>query len=147
MKIIETTNRSTVLINQLLQLWEESVTATHTFLSPEEINHIKQYVPDALTHIPVLLVAKDNNGHPLGFMGLIDNKIEMLFIANDYRGQGIGTEFIKFGIENYRINEVTVNEQNPQAKGFYEHMGFRIYKRTELDEQGNPYPILYMKRG
>ena len=24
-------------------------------------------------------------------------------------------------------------------------MGFRTYKRTELDEQGNPYPILYMK--
>lgn len=24
-------------------------------------------------------------------------------------------------------------------------MGFKTYKRTELDEQGNPYPILYMK--
>ena len=40
-----------------------------------------------------------------------------------------------------------MNEQNPQAKGFYEHMGFRVYKRTELDEQGNPYPLLYMRRG
>ena len=43
--------------------------------------------------------------------------------------------------------EVTVNEQNPQAVGFYEHMGFAAYKRTDLDEQGNPYPLLYMKRG
>lgn len=42
--------------------------------------------------------------------------------------------------------EVAVNEQNPLARGFYEHMGFRPYKRTELDEQGNPYPLLYMKR-
>ena len=25
-------------------------------------------------------------------------------------------------------------------------MGFEVYKRTELDEQGNPYPLLYMKR-
>lgn len=24
-------------------------------------------------------------------------------------------------------------------------MGFKTYKRTELDEQGNPYPILYMR--
>jgi putative acetyltransferase len=38
-----------------------------------------------------------------------------------------------------------VNEQNPQAKGFYEHMGFQVYKRTDTDEQGNPYPILYMR--
>lgn len=43
------------------------------------------------------------------------------------------------------MQEVTVNEQNPQAVGFYEHMGFRTYKRTDLDEEGNPYPLLYMK--
>lgn len=40
-----------------------------------------------------------------------------------------------------------VNEQNPQAVGFYEHLGFVTYKRTVLDEEGNPYPLLYMKRG
>ncbi len=28
------------------------------------------------------------------------------------------------GIENYSIERLTVNEQNPQARGFYEHMGF-----------------------
>ena len=28
----------------------------------------------------------------------------------------------KYGIQNYRIREVTVNEQNPQAVGFYEHL-------------------------
>lgn len=42
--------------------------------------------------------------------------------------------------------EVTVNEQNPQAVGFNEHLGFQTYKRTECDEEGNPYPLLYMKR-
>lgn len=40
---------------------------------------------------------------------------------------------------------VTVNEQNPQAVRFYEHMGFEVYKRTACDEQGGPYPLLYMK--
>ena len=42
--------------------------------------------------------------------------------------------------------EVTVNEQNPEGFGFYEHLGFQTYKRTECDEEGNPYPLLYMKR-
>lgn len=42
--------------------------------------------------------------------------------------------------------EVTVNEQNPQAVGFYEHLGFQTYKRTRCDEEGNPYPLIYMKR-
>ena len=36
-------------------------------------------------------------------------------------------------------------EQNPDAVGFYEHLGFATYKRTDLDEEGNPYPLLYMR--
>lgn len=32
-----------------------------------------------------------------------------------------------------------------KQKGFYEHMGFKVYERSEIDEQGNPYPILFMK--
>ena len=50
-----------------------------------------------------------------------------------------------YGIANYGMQEVTVNEQNPQAVGFYEHAGFSIHKRTNCDEEGNPYPLLYMK--
>ena len=49
-------------------------------------------------------------------------------------------------MESYAVECLAVNEQNPQARGFYEHMGFRVYKRTDLDEQGNPYPLLYMRR-
>ena len=51
-----------------------------------------------------------------------------------------------YGIEKYSVHDLAVNEQNPLAKGFYEYMGFKVYKRTELDEQGNAYPLLYMKR-
>lgn len=50
-----------------------------------------------------------------------------------------------YGIKAYKINELTVNEQNTQAVGFYKRMGFKTYKRTSFDEQGNPYPLLYMK--
>ena len=50
-------------------------------------------------------------------------------------------------LEQYGVSELTVNEQNPAAAGFYRHMGFAVYRRSELDEQGGPYPILYMRRG
>ena len=49
------------------------------------------------------------------------------------------------GREFYTVNDLAVNEQNPLARGFYEHMGFEVYKRTEYDEQGSPYPLLYMR--
>ena len=69
----------------------------------------------------------------------------MLFLSPEVRGKGLGKQLLQYGIETYNIQELTVNEQNPQAVGFYEHMGFQIYKRTEYDEEGNPYPLLYMR--
>ena len=146
MKIAEVKERDTILVEQLLKVWESSVKATHLFLSDDEISSIKQYVPQALNSVPILAVAEDENGNPVDFMGIADKMLEMLFISNDSRGQGIGKQLLQYGIENYSINELAVNEQNPLSKGFYEHMGFKVYKRTESDEQGNPYPLLYMKR-
>ncbi len=73
------------------------------------------------------------------------NRLEMLFLSPEVRGKGLGKQLLQYGIETYNIQELTVNEQNPQAVGFYEHMGFQTYKRTEYDEEGNPYPLLYMR--
>ena len=146
MKIIEATDRTGILIERLLKVWESSVKATHLFLSDDERGEIKQYVPQALKEVPILVVAENENGNPMGFMGIADKMLEMLFVLNESRGQGIGKQLLLYGIKNYAVNELAVNEQNPLAKGFYEHMGFEVYKRTELDEQGTPYPLLYMKR-
>ena len=140
MKIVQINKRDSILVQKLLDVWESSVKATHLFLSVDEINNIKQYVPQAIKDVSILVITENKNGNPVGFMGVDDKRLEMLFVLDKYRGQGIGKQLLQYGIENYSINELTVNEQNPRAKGFYEHMGFEVYKRTELDEQGNPYP-------
>lgn len=145
MKISEVNERTPLLIQQLLEIWEESVRATHLFLSDKEIKNIKEYVIHELKEIPHLIVGKRENDFPMAFMGIKGKNLEMLFIANEERGKGLGKKLIRYGIETYFIKEVAVNEQNPLAKGFYENMGFRVYKRTDNDEQGNPYPLLYMK--
>ena len=89
---------------------------------------------------------EDEEKHPVGFMGLEDQKLEMLFLSPEKRRRGFGKKLLVYGMENYSVNELAVNEQNPLAIGFYEHLGFQVYKRSRHDEQGNPYPILYMKR-
>lgn len=146
MRLFEIRERTPTLIQQLLKIWETSVRATHLFLSDSEIDAIRKYVPQALNGIPHLIVAENENGFPVAFMGIDGQKLEMLFISSEERGRGLGRKLMEYGIAAYSIKELAVNEQNPLAKGFYEHMGFRVYKRTEHDEQGNPYPLLYMKR-
>ena len=146
MRITEVEDRNSLLIEQLLNVWESSVKATHFFLSENEIENIKNYVPQALNEIPHLIIAENENQVPMGFMGIIEQHLEMLFISHQERGRGLGKELLQYGMDKYLITDLAVNEQNPLAKGFYEHMGFKVYKRTASDEQGNPYPLLYMGR-
>ena len=145
MRIVEIEKRTSILIKQLLKIWESSVRETHLFLSDNEIKRIADYVPLALNNINHLVIVEDDNYQPVAFMGIEKERLEMLFVAPNEMKKGLGKSLIQFGIKNYLLKELTVNEQNPQAKGFYEHLGFHVYKRTETDEQGNPYPLLYMK--
>ncbi|WPC43366.1 GNAT family N-acetyltransferase [Clostridium sp. JS66] len=145
MKILNVEDRNEMLIDKLCKVWVKSVRATHLFLSDSEIKEIAKYIPRALKQIPHLVIATNNENEPVAFMGIEGEKLEMLFISPEERGKGLGKQLIGYGIKHHSVNELGVNEQNPQAKGFYEHMGFQVYKRTDIDEQGNPYPILYMK--
>ena len=145
MNIVEIEARTPELLARLLEVWEASVRATHFFLTPAEIEAIRAYVPQALREVPHLVVAEGERGFPIGFMGIAGRRLEMLFLSPEERGKGLGRKLLQYGMDHYRVSELAVNEQNPQAGGFYEHMGFRAYKRTETDEQGGPYPLLYMK--
>ena len=144
-RIADMEDRDSLLLEQLLNVWENSVRATHFFLAEADMEDIKKYVPQALRDISHLIVAENGQGVPAAFMGIEGQKLEMLFISPEETGRGLGRKLLQYGMQNFAINTLGVNEQNPQAQGFYEHMGFQVYKRTDHDEQGNPYPVLYMR--
>lgn len=145
MYMYEIRERTPRLICCLTTVWEDSVRATHLFLSDAEIRRIKEYVPRALRSVAHLIAAEREPGCPVAFLGVEGDRLEMLFLSPAERGAGLGRQLLEYGIRVYGIRELTVNAQNPQAVGFYQHMGFRTYKQTDLDEEGNPYPLLYMK--
>ena len=145
MKIHEIKERTPNLLAKLLEIWERSVRETHLFLTDKEVIRIKGYVPQAMLNVAHLLIAENKDGEPVAFMGIENSRLEMLFIAPEYRGKGLGKQLTEYGIKNLNVHEVTVNEQNPQAVGFYRHLGVETYKRSDTDEDGNPYPLLYLK--
>lgn len=145
MDIINIQDRNPDIISEITALWRRSVKKTHSFLSDDEIDEIENFVPHALQAVEHLIIVRDKN-NCLGFMGIDQQRLEMLFVEPQFIGQRIGRKLIEYGIKHHRVNEVTVNEQNPQAVGFYTHLGFKLYKRTDVDEQGRPFPLLYLRK-
>lgn len=115
MKMFEVGDRSPFLIDLLVDVWEDSVKNTHLFLSKEEIENIKEYVPHALKKVSHLVIIENIDKTPIAFMGIEGNKLEMLFIKNSERKKGFGKKLLTYGITHYGVNELVVNEENPTA--------------------------------
>lgn len=143
--IVSVSERDDDFVGRILLLWEESVSASHGFLTRENIENLKPFVIEGIKTIDVLYV-NYIYGKAVAFIGIQAQKIEMLFVSSEYLGKGIGKTLVDIAIKNHQTVYVDVNEQNPNAKAFYEYMGFEVFERTEIDEQGNPFPILKMKQ-
>ncbi|HEY8607913.1 MAG TPA: GNAT family N-acetyltransferase [Noviherbaspirillum sp.] len=94
-----------------------------------------------------LRVSVDESARIQGFVGVAGGKVEMLFIAPDWRGRGAGKALLHHARACMGAGLVDVNEQNPDAVGFYRRMGFEIVGRLPLDGQGRPFPVLHMRLG
>lgn len=131
---------------RVVDVWEASVRATHHFVTESDIEIFRPLVYDELPHTELACV-RDADGKLIGFIGIAEGKIEMLFVHPDYRGHGIGRTLINYALNERGATSVDVNEQNDQAVGFYLWMGFEVVGRSELDGNGKPYPLLHMRLG
>jgi putative acetyltransferase len=129
----------------ITDVWEASVRATHHFLSADDIVALRPLVRGVFLGLVDLRVAADNSDVVRGFAGFADGKLEMLFVAPDVRGQGVGAALLRHAVGCMGVDRVDVNEQNPDAVGFYEHMGFEVVGRIPVDGQGRPFPSLQMR--
>ncbi|EZI29257.1 GNAT family N-acetyltransferase [Pseudomonas extremaustralis] len=130
---------------QLTRIWEASVRATHDFLPDSYIELLKNLVLTRYLDAVMLICTKDSRQRITGFAGVAAGKVEMLFIDPQHRGQGLGRQLLRYAIERMNADELDVNEQNPQALGFYFKQGFEVIGRTEHDGLGQPYPLLHMR--
>ena len=130
---------------ELVRIWEASVRATHDFLPDSYIVLLKDLVLTRYLDAVMLICTKDARQRITGFAGVAAGKVEMLFIDPQYRGQGLGRQLLRYAVECMNADELEVNEQNPQALGFYLKQGFEVIGRTEHDGLGKPYPLLRMR--
>ena len=130
---------------ELTLVWEASVRATHDFLPDSYIELLRNLVLTRYLDAVMLICTRDKQQHISGFAGVAAGKIEMLFIAPQHRGEGLGKQLLQYAMELLNADELDVNEQNPQALGFYYKQGFEVIGRSEVDGMGQPYPLLHMR--
>ncbi|SFU15468.1 putative acetyltransferase [Algoriphagus locisalis] len=131
--------------SEVVELWEASVRATHEFLSEENILFFKPLILKEYLKAVDLNCVRDDAGVILGFSGVAEGNLEMLFVHPDHAGKGIGKRLLNHVIMSQHVTKVDVNEQNPKATQFYLKNGFEIIGRSELDGTGKPYPILHLE--
>lgn len=132
--------------DELAELWEASVRATHHFISDEYIRKLKPLVWGVYLRSMPIYIVRDEKGIA-GFAGVNGEMLEMLFVHPRAMGKGIGKQLVLYAICHCRVRYVDVNEQNERALGFYHHFGFRRTGRDAVDASGEPYPILHLKLG
>lgn len=135
----------------LVALWRASVLATHDFLAPGDLEEI--YLRLATVYLPGVeeLWLAEEAGRSAGFLGANPvpggRHIEMLFVAPDFFGHGVGTALlchVRDLADGRERLTVDVNEQNPKALAFYLSRGFVVVGRSERDREGRLYPLVYL---
>lgn len=130
--------------DEILETWEQSVRATHHFVTPEDLEEIKELV-HTIDFNQLQVFCLIQNGKLAGFIGVAAHKIEMLFLHPHHIGKGYGKKLLQYAIQQLAADKVDVNEQNLHAVNFYRYAGFEVYERTEKDDQGKSYPLLRMQ--
>ena len=127
-----------------VEIWCAAVDATHDFLSAEDRAAIEAEVRGFLPSAPLWL-AVDGADRPVGFMLLDGTSMEALFIDPAHRGAGVGRALVAHALDRHPVLTTDVNEQNGQAVGFYERLGFVPTGRSERDGQGRAYPLIHLR--
>ncbi|MFL1695790.1 GNAT family N-acetyltransferase [Weissella kandleri] len=127
----------------VVDIWNQSVKATHHFLSKKDKDLYQNVIPNFFEKIELMLWYE--NETLIGFSGVDKQELVMLFLDPQFIGNHYGTQIIDWLKMNRNISSIDVNEQNENALKFYLKQGFEIDSRSEKDGFDKPYPILHLK--
>ena len=129
----------------VIEVWESSVRATHHFLNERDIQAYKSLINNNYLNQLQLFGVQSDDLQLLGFIGISNQQIRLLFISPAKRGMGVGYALVNYVYQHFGIKEVDVNEQNTQAYDFYKYLGFVVTERSAVDSIGKPFPVLSMQ--
>ena len=93
---------------ELAEVWEASVRATHDFLSEADIRELRSLLP--VRYLPAVeLRCLRDAGRIVAFIGLDGSHIAMLFVRPEYRGRGCGRKLVEWAVARLGADSVLGN--------------------------------------
>jgi putative acetyltransferase len=130
--------------DRTVNIWRSAVDATHHFLTPEDRHAIDEEVQRFLPQLPLWLTVDDSD-RAVAFMSLTGSHMGGLFIDAAFHGVGVGRMLVEHARALHPVVTTDVNEQNQQAIGFYERLGFVRTGRSPCDDEGRAYPLIHLR--
>lgn len=128
-------NSSNKDINRLIEYKKRTIFQYAKDLSNEEIDSINKYVT---SEVPRLINDYSNiivDNKIVGCILLKNNNnsklLDEIYLEEEYRNKGIGTEIIKDILNNNDVVYLWVYKENEKAISLYKKLGFNVIEETE----------------
>ncbi|VXC29676.1 conserved hypothetical protein [Aeromicrobium sp. 9AM] len=130
--------------DDLTDLWERSARSSHAFMADDEFVELKPHIRDLLLPSMDVWVA-ESAGEKLGFVGARGEHVELLYVAPEAQGRGVGPQLLAHITEG-GARSVEVYARNAVGLGFYLSQGFRETRRDPTDAAGRSFEIVHLER-
>ncbi|MEJ7634209.1 GNAT family N-acetyltransferase [Aeromicrobium sp.] len=129
----------------LTDVWERAARSTHGFMADEEFAELRPRIRDLL--LPSMDVwAASLDDLPVGFVGARHEHVELLYVAPEAQGRGIGPALLSQLADGGGPRTVEVYAANSVGLGFYLSQGFRETRRDPTDVAGRGFAIVHLER-
>ncbi len=121
-------------IDAIMNIWKKENIRAHSFIPKEywESNYdfVKEILPNAEVYVEFV---KDK---VVGFIGIIDNHIEGIFVDHHHQGNGVGTALLHEAKTSKYHLILHVYKQNANAIRFYQKNDFVITEEHNDENTG-----------
>ena len=118
-------------LNKVADIWLKTNLKAHFFISEQYWMGNYEFVKEMLPQAEVHVYEKDKRIQ--GFVGVRDEYIEGIFVADEMQSQGIGKKLLDYiKAEKIRL-QLNVYQKNIRAISFYQREGF-IIQCEKMDE-------------
>ena len=113
--------------DRVLYIWLYANLEAHAFI---QADFWRDHFEETRLMLPETEVwVYEEEGDVCGFIGLTGDYVAGLFVAQEYRGQGIGHRLLTYAKDLHKYLQLNVYEKNLRARTFYEREGFVVTER------------------